>query len=339
MRYLRVVRRLSICSLLLHNANRRIGTPEELSCFTPSPVASSPIVPSPDLPHFKSPNLLRTSIVSPSEQAFLGPNAASTDPPHSSIAPRSVKVFLAPTPSLFCPEPHDDEVNLTSSGSTTALVSTTALEDRMASWKSMKLDVFSRNSRNLRYWNRGVQGVDDIVRDMGCHPCEPSEKYLLCSMSLSFNSTPPRLGNCCFLEYAGKRVVFSRIRRTFYFVLFQRLYTIGFISDLVARLKTASTELGTQNFSDSLRIIDITTTSDVRGRTCGFELSITGLGCDLMTKFSGSIDLESEHKHNPKGRRRESFDSVMSLDSFLSDPVVDWKELLYGTQPVSRDPG
>ena len=43
-----------------------------------------------------------------------------------------------------------------------------------------------------------------------------------------------------------------------------------------------------------------------------------------------SITFHLEQKHKPGGRRSESFESIRSLDSFLSDPVVDWKELLYG---------
>lgn len=42
----------------VHNANRQIETPEDLSCFTPSPVASSPNAPSPVLPRFQTPDLL-----------------------------------------------------------------------------------------------------------------------------------------------------------------------------------------------------------------------------------------------------------------------------------------
>ena len=102
------------------------------------------------------------------------------------------------------------------------------------------------------------------------------------------------------------------------------------MSDLLARLKTASTQLGIQKFSDSLRIRDIPDSSDVRGSPSEFELSIKGLGCEIVVIFSSTISLALEQKHNPDGRRRESFDSVMSLDSFLSDPVVDWNGLLYG---------
>ena len=316
--------------MLLHNANRRIGTPEGLSCFTPSPVASSPIVPSPDLPHFNSSNLLRTSIVSPS-QDLCAPNAASPNLPHSSIALTSVKVFFGPTLRRFSPEPSKDEVDLTFSVSTTALLSTTALVDRLASWKSVKLDIFSRNSRNSRYWNRSVQGMNDIIRDIECYSYELTGADLSDFMSLVLKNSLPRLGGC-FVEYVVKRVMSSRIIRRsilMHFVL-KKLSDIGFISDLVAQLKTASTELGIQNFSDSLRICDITTPGNGRGSASGFELSVTGLGCDLVIKFSSLISLELEQKHNPDGRRRESFDSVRSLDSFLSDPVVNWKELLYG---------
>ena len=55
----------------VHNTNGKVGTPEDLSCFTPSPVASSSDAPSPVLPQLQSPNLLHISIVSPSEQPLL----------------------------------------------------------------------------------------------------------------------------------------------------------------------------------------------------------------------------------------------------------------------------
>ena len=270
------------------------------------------------------PDLLRTSIVSPS-QDLLAPNAASSDLAHDPIALTSVKIFLAPTPSLFSPEPPKDKVDLT------FCVSTTALVDRLASWKSVKLAIFSRNSRNSRYWNGSVQGMNDIIRDTECYPYEPTEADLSDFMSQVLKQSLPRLGGC-FVEYVAKREMSSRIIRRsdlMYFVL-EKLSDIGFITDLVAHLKPASTDSGIRNFSDSLRISHITTSSDVRGSPSEFELSIKVLGCEIVVIFSSTICLALEQKHRPDGRRRESFDSVRSLGSFLSDPVVDWKELLYG---------
>lgn len=44
--------------LLVHNTNGQVGTPEDLSCFTPSSVASISNAPSPVLAHFQPPDLL-----------------------------------------------------------------------------------------------------------------------------------------------------------------------------------------------------------------------------------------------------------------------------------------
>ena len=155
-------------------------------------------------------------------------------------------------------------------------------------------------------------------------------------MSVGLNPFPPRLGSC-FVEYVDKRVTFSSKLRIalLHWVLIEKRYDLGFSSDSVTRLKIFSTY-----FSDSLRICDITTCSDVRGSASGFELSVTGLGVNLVAKFSGLIDLKSEQKHDSDRRRRESFESIRSLDSFQSDTIIDWKELLYGynQQAASREP-
>ena len=282
---------MNICALFVHNANWQLGTPEELSCFTTSPVASSPILPSADLLHLKSPNHLRPSIVSPSEQAFLGPDAASPNLPHNSIALTSVKVFFGPTLGHFC-----------------------------------SADIFSEISRESRYWERGV------IRDTGlrwCYPYEFSKEDLLRFASLSRNASPPRPGHC-FTESTSDLTLFSSMRRSALLYFLLSLYDIGLMSDLLARLKTASIGSGTRWYSDGRRIYDITDSSDLRGSPSKFELYIKGIGYDIVVTFSSLTSLGLEQKHNPDGRRRESFDSVMSLDSFLSDPVVDWNGLLYG---------
>lgn len=317
----------------MHNANGQSGTPKELSCFTPSPVASSPIVPSLDPPDFTYPNLLWNSLVSPSEQALLAPNAVSSDLPYlqspcllpSSIASTSEKTLSAPSLSLVSPENPSHEGNLTFSQFTMVLV------DQMASWKSVKIDILSKNSRRSKIFTkskyfRGEQCMDDIIRVAKCQPYGPSEGEFSSFRSLS---SLPRLGSC-FMEYAGERVMFSGRSALFYFVLLRFLYDIGFVSGSVTRLQPASTDSGTQNLSDSLRISNITTARGVCSSASGFELSVTGLGRDTVVKFSIMISLDLEQKHNPDGRRRDSFESIRSLDSFLSDPVVDWKELLHG---------
>ena len=288
---------MNICALFVHNANWQLGTPEELSCFTPSPIASSPSVPSPDFWHVRSPDLLPTFIVSPSQD--LAPNAASPDLPQFRESP-------------------NDEVDLTYFKFMKILV------DRLASWDSVKLEIIPTNPRESRY-SIGVQTMGDVNRVGVCYPTgPPSDEDSLYLMLLGLNPSLPRLGSC-FVRYVGKRMMSSRIMwqsTLVYFVLFT-----GFMSDRLARLKTASTQLGLQKFSDSLRI---RTSSDVRGSPSEFELSVTGLGYNIVVTFSSLTSLGLEQKHSPDGRRRESFDSVMSLDSFLSDPVVNWNELLYG---------
>ncbi|KAK0507374.1 hypothetical protein JMJ35_010412 [Cladonia borealis] len=262
------------------------GTPEGLSCFTPPPIASSPIVPSQDLPHFQSPHLLHSSIVSTSKKPLLAPNHC-----------------------LFSPKSPEDEVDLTFFEFTMPLV------DRVT-WKSMKLYFCPRYSNS----------VDDIIRVAMCRAMGPSERDFSQFRSLVLNPSLPRLGSC-FIEHANKRVKFSKIRRfaLFYRVLFKKLYEIVFISGCVTRLKPPSTASGI-NLGISFLIIS----SDVHGSTGAFELSVTALGGKIVVKVSNLTILDSKRKHKPGGRRSESFDSIRSFDSFLSDPVVDWKELLYG---------
>ena len=290
---------LNIFALLVHNANRQLGTPGELSCFTLSPVASSPIVSSPDLWHLKSPNLLRISIVSPSEQAFQAPSCSSSSSSSSSlVSPESSNILDLTFPEL-----------------------TTALKERLASWESAKLDIFSRDS-NI---------VDDFISVAICAPMEPLEEVVSILVSLVVFPSLPKLGSC-FIEYAGKRIMFSKIQRSalFYFVLFRKRYDYGVFRGATSRLKPASTDSAFKNFPDSLQISHTTTSSDVRGGPSGFELSVTALGCEIVVKFSSLTSLDLEQKHNPDGCRRESFESTRSVSSFLSDSVVDWKELLYG---------
>ena len=290
---------LNIFTFLVHNANRQLGTPGELSCFTPSPVASSPIVSSPVLWHLKSPNLLGTSIVSPSEQAFQAPSCSSSSSSSSShVSPESSNLLDLTFPEF-----------------------TTALKERLASWESVKLDIFSRDFND----------VDDFTSVTICAPMKHFEKELSKLVSLDVYSSLPKLGSC-FIESAGQRTMFSKIQRFALvdFVLFRKLYDYGVFRGSTSQLKPASTDSAFKNFPDSLQISHATTSSDVRGGPSGFELSVTALECEIVVKFSSLTSLDLEQKHNPDNCRRESFESTRSLSSFLSDSVVDWKELLYG---------
>ena len=127
-------------------------------------------------------------------------------------------------------------------------------------------------------------------------------------------------------------MTFSGIRRSalFSFVLFQKIFDIGNLSGCVTRLKPASADLATGEFPGSLRINHITTSSDVPGGANSFEISVTALGRQIVVNFSGLTTKDLEQMHNSLGRRSASCESIRSMDSFLSDPIVDWKDLLYG---------
>ena len=66
----------------MHNADRQLVTPENLSCFTPSPVASGPNAPNADLRQSQSPYLLSNRIVSPSERSLLVPRSPVVSSPN-----------------------------------------------------------------------------------------------------------------------------------------------------------------------------------------------------------------------------------------------------------------
>ena len=53
-------------------------------------------------------------------------------------------------------------------------------------------------------------------------------------------------------------------------------------------------------------------------------------GVYYASKSSCSITSDSERKHNPGCRRSGSCETVESMNSFQTDSVVDWKDLLYG---------
>ena len=260
------------CTLSAHNANRQVGTPEDLSCFTPSPIASSPNAPSPVPLHFRSPNLSRSSIVPPSE-----------------------RILFVPSHLLLFHEAPDHEVDR---------IYCTLITPPAAS-PALGCGVFLT--------------VDDIIKAATFYKMERFESNLSHCPTLHSFLTRFLSGS---IERAHERTTLSWLLRAAFFVLglFHKIF----------ELKSASTESATEKFPCSLRINHITTSSDVRGGANRFEISVTALGHQIVVSFPDLTMEYLEQMHNPRVRRSESCESIRSFDSFLSDPVVDWKDLLYG---------
>ena len=255
----------------VHNANRRVGTPEDLRCFTRSPIVGSPNAPSPVLPQFQSPNLLRSSIVSPSEHTLRVPGSRFSFP----------------------------EAQLAFSELITLLEGMGSLDGG-----SLKLDIHSRNA----------EIVYDTIEAMTCQTMERSETNI--SHYRILNSSLTRLLSGC-IERAPEGMTCSGIWRPA-------------LIDFVTRLKPGSADSATENFPRSLRIDRITASCNVRGCAYRFEISFTAFGRQTVTTLLYLTTKDLGQIHNSRVRRSESCESTRSIDSFLSDPVVDWKELLYG---------
>ena len=277
----------------VHNTNGKVGTPEDLSCFTPSPVASSPDAPSPVLRQFQSPNLLHSSIVSPSEQSLL----------------------LSSPLLLFFPEAPEFNVDRIFSEFIKPLVDSVASRN----WESLKLTIHIRNPET----------VDDIIKAATCQRTEHFER-ILSGSRIMHCSLRRHVG--CFIGCAGKRRTCVRIRRSniFILVLLKKVFDIGSLCDFLTRLKPAPTDSGLRKYLIRLPISEITAPSDVRGFLSGLEVLVKERERQLVVRFSALTTRDLELKHNPPVRRSKSCESIGSIDSFLSDPVVDWKELLYG---------
>ena len=191
--------------------------------------------------------------------------------------------------------------------------------------------VASRNCEFLE-WNvcaQDLETVNNIIKALNSQPMERFESDLLHYPILhSFLTRRVR----CLNECARKQRTFSRARRfaLYSFVLFEMAFRIGHLSGSVSRLKPGSADSASEKFLRSLRINHITTSSDVRGGANGFGISVTALGSPIVIILPGLTTKDLEQKHNSPVRRSKSCESIRSIDSFLSDPVVDWKELLYG---------
>ena len=268
-------------TLSVRNADRQVGTPEDLSCFTPSPIASSPNTPSPVPLHFRSPNLSRSSIVPPSE-----------------------RIIFVPSPPLLFPEAPDHEVDRI------FFTSITLLEvSASGSWVPLTLN--------------------DVIKAVTCQRMERFESDF--SHYPVLHSILTRLLSG-FIERIRERMTFSRLRRSDIEDPLKKKpgQENGNLSDYIIQLKPAPTGFRTKKFLRRLRINFVITSSDARGGVNGFEISFTASGHQIVIEFSGLIIEDLEQMHNSRVRRSESCESIRSLDSFLTDPVVDWKELLYG---------
>ena len=265
----------------VHNVNRQAGTPEDLSCFTPSSVASSPNAPSPVPLHFPSLNLLHSRMVKPSKQILA--------------VPRSL---------LLSPEGPDLKVNWI------FFTSITPLEvSASGSWVPLTLN--------------------DIIKAVTCQKMERFESDL--SHYPVLHSILTRLLSG-FIERIRERMTFSRLRRSDIEDPLKKKpgQENGNLSDYIIQLKPAPTGFRTKKFLRRLRINFVITSSDARGGVNGFEISFTVSGHQIVVNFSGLTIEDLEQMHNSRIRRSESCEIIRSLDSFLTDPVVDWKEWLYG---------
>ena len=173
--------------------------------------------------------------------------------------------------------------------------------------------IASQNSESvtLDFRSKVTEAVDDFIKVVRCQV----KRYM-----------------SRFTGDAGKRLMLSKKRRSalFFLVLLQTVFDIGNLFDCVIEAKPASTDSGVKMFLISLRISCSTTSSDVRGGTNRFEISFTALVCQTMVNFPDLTTKDLGQTDNPRVRRSESCESIRSFDSFLSDPVVDWKYLLYG---------
>ena len=277
----------------VHNTNGKVGTPEDLSCFTPSPVASSSDAPSPVLPQLQSPNLLRSSIVSPSEQTLLvssllglfpqGPGYemewrffAFIEPPVDSVASRLVSLEL--TIHLQDPETVDDIIKM-------------APCQRMEHFGSNLLGYRTKHS--------------SLSRHVSC--------FIECAGERTY----------CVTRQSALYVLVS----------LQMAFLIRSLSHFLTRLKPAPTDSGLRKYLFRLSTSVINAPSDVGDVFSGLEVSFTERERQLVVKFSASMTRDLEQKHDPPVRRSKSCESIRSTGSFLSDSVVDWEELLYGYNP------
>ena len=271
-----------------------LGTPENLSCFTPSPVTNSLDVPSLELQSFPSPSASHSSVTSPYEEALLLWN-----------------------PSPIPPELRNHESDWTFFEFMTALVD--GVESK--TWGSVELDLHPTN----------CEMMDDIIM---AGTCQSMERFLSSFSTYLSRASLPRLVSC-LIQYTDKRVIISRIRQSalFYFLLFQKLYDIGIVSGYVTRSGHVTRQKSFMDsrikyFPHSIQIRRMKTCDNWDGRASEFELSVRTSGCEILWKFSSVLRLHSLH-----GRHSESYENIRSLDSFPSDPVVNWKGLFYGYNP------
>ena len=212
-----------------------------------------------------------------------------------------------PSAQLLFSEAPNHGVHWTFSEILTSLVECVAFVD----WESLELEIRSQKSE--------IMYDIDTLASRTLEDLEIGMSYR--RLDSSFLRRVSSLVAC-----VAQQLPFFRMRQPALFSLLR-------IQEALARLTLASIDLAIRNFLISLRISDITTTNDVGGGANAFEISVAALGRQIVVNFSGPTTKDLEQMHNSPLRRSESCESVRSIDSFLSDPVVDWKDLLYGYNP------
>ena len=349
---------MNICTFLVQNANRLLETPEDLSCFTPSPIASSPIVPSPDLRHFQSPNLLSNSIVSPSEQTFVVPSPRPLSPGSPNYEVRldySESVKRVSDALRYGRDVALDRfldilemLNIASSDTAVWVMSgIVAFRRSMEQPESVSLglnDSASSLRRRMEQSESVSLGLSDSASSlqMLMKQSESMTSVLLgridSALSLrrmmeQYESMTSVLLGLIVSAHLILEIVRSLNENTKHKVVGSRIWRRALnIHDSFMRI-SEFVNVKRATFTDSW--LDIT---QHQWRTVPkFELDnventifLIKLMCELRVEFisPSTFDLKQEH-HSPR-RRSASCETIESTNSFRTDPVVDWGELLYG---------
>lgn len=166
--------------------------------------------------------------------------------------------------------------------------------------------------------------------------CQMTQRFAIYSLNCSseFNKLESSLSRLvsCFTKDADMPVMFSRIYRlAIKSVPYLDFFDSANEPSFSVQLKPPTIDL----MIDILRSIEYI--ADIRVSAGVYDLLVEHL-CQMVDEFSHStvlyleqkLFLYMEQKHSPHRRRSESCESIRSMVSFRSDPVVDWEELLYG---------
>ena len=303
--------------LSAHHANRQVATPEDLSCFTPSPVPSSPSAPSPVLPRFAVLKLVRVS----------------TDSPF----PRTV---LISSPRLLSPEAPYHGLHRKYSKLITSLVEYDC--------ESLKLDIRSRKSEIMDdiMDTLASQMLEDLeigtIHQRLNHflPIFASWLFLYYALQLSFfRMTKQALLYLLLIQEVlpGLELAYldSAIRK---FVLGLRLSDITTTNDVGGGAGALEV-----SFTQRWSVLVVTFSGIIitvlkqrrnprvrRSESCDNIRGLISFRSEFFVDWEKLVYELLEEKHNPPVRRSKSCESIRSSDSFLPDPVVNWEDLIYG---------